>query len=269
MSPEFLEKISTSHFKPKILPGEEEIDHFIVRLLQFLFPELSQTRGKSEEEILAKYKKIKAGFEELIAKTKACNSSDRDSICGQFFRELEKIYDLCIEDAEAILQGDPAAQDLAEVIRTYPGFFAISIYRIAHVLYKLEVPHLPRIFTEYAHGKTGIDIHPGAKIGRRFCIDHGTGIVIGETTTIGNNVKLYQGVTLGALSVSKEMAKTKRHPTIEENVVIYAGTTILGGKTVIGSDSIIGGNVWLTESVLPHSRVYYRSTGHQSVKELS
>ena len=166
---------------------------------------------------------------------------------------------LCVEDAEAIVMGDPASFDEKEVIRSYPGFLAIAVYRIAHLMHKINIPYLPRIFTEYAHGRTGVDIHPGAKIGKRFCIDHATGIVIGETTIIGNNVKIYQGVTLGALSVRKDMAKTKRHPNIEDNVIIYAGATILGGETTIGKGSIIGGNVWITKSVPPRSRVYYQS----------
>ena len=143
------------------------------------------------------------------------------------------------------------------MVRTYPGFYAISFYRLAHCLVKLDVPLLPRILTEHAHSKTGIDIHPGAEIDEYFHIDHGTGIVIGETSQIGKHVKLYQGVTLGALSVAKSMADTKRHPTVEDNVVIYSGATILGGYTVIGHDSVIGGNVWITASVEPHSTVYH------------
>jgi serine O-acetyltransferase len=166
---------------------------------------------------------------------------------------------MLLEDAQAINDGDPAAKSRDQVIRTYPGFLAIACYRIGHSFCQIGVPLLPRILTEYAHSKTGIDIHPKAKIGRRFCIDHGTGIVIGETTIIGEDVKIYQGVTLGALSVKKEMAKMKRHPTIEDNVVIYAGATILGGSTIIGKNSIIGGNVWLTESIPPNSRVYHKS----------
>lgn len=150
----------------------------------------------------------------------------------------------------------PAAKNRDEVIRSYPGFYAISIYRIANLLHQLKVPFIPRILTEIGHSKTGIDIHPAATIGHHFFIDHGTGIVIGETTTIGDRVKLYQGVTLGALSVAKSMTATKRHPTIENDVVIYAGATILGGKTIIGHNSLIGGNVWLTESVPAHTTVY-------------
>lgn len=151
---------------------------------------------------------------------------------------------------------DPASKSEIEIILAYPGFFAIAIHRLAHILFKLDTPILPRFFSEYAHSKTGIDIHPGATIGKNFYIDHGTGIVIGETTIIGDNVKIYQGVTLGAFYVSKNLADKKRHPTIENNVTIYAGATILGGTTVIGENSIIGGNVWITESIEDNSIVY-------------
>jgi serine O-acetyltransferase len=143
-----------------------------------------------------------------------------------------------------------------EIIISYPGFFAITVYRMAHILNDLKVPFLPRIMAEYAHEKTGIDINPGAQIGSPFFIDHGTGIVIGETANIGKEVRIYQGVTLGALTVERSMAKTKRHPTIEDHVVIYAGSTILGGETVIGHHTVVGGNTWITESIMPHSVVY-------------
>ncbi len=268
MTPQFFRKISEAHSQPKALPGEEEIDDFIMKLLQFLFPELNRLRYTDEENIRDQYRHIQFDFEQLLSKTKACRKEGVNSICQSFFQQLEQVYDECMEDAEAILQGDPAANDLKEVIRSYPGFFAIAVYRIAHVMLKLEIPYLPRIFTEYAHARTGIDIHPGAIIGRRFCIDHGTGVVIGETTIIGNDVKVYQGVTLGALSVAKELAKVKRHPTIEDNVVIYAGATILGGETLIGKNSMIGGSVWLTSSVAPNSRVYYQSQDQQTIKAL-
>jgi serine O-acetyltransferase len=162
-------------------------------------------------------------------------------------------------DAALIADNDPAATGMDEVIMTYPGFYAILVYRLAHKLALSGVPLLPRVMTEYAHSLTGIDIHPKATIDSPFFIDHGTGIVIGETAIIGKNVKIYQGVTIGALSVSKEMASSKRHPTIEDNVIIYAGGTILGGNTIIGHDSIIGGNVWLTESVEPYSLVYHQN----------
>jgi len=159
-------------------------------------------------------------------------------------------------DVEAAFEGDPAAKSHEEVILAYPGLEAISIHRFAHELWIRNIPLLPRMMSEYIHGKTGIDIHPGATIGESFFIDHGTGVVIGETTVIGKNVKIYQGVTLGALSVRKELSHKKRHPTIEDEVTIYAGATILGGETVIGRGSIIGGNVWITESIPPFSRVY-------------
>jgi serine O-acetyltransferase len=162
-------------------------------------------------------------------------------------------------DVQAAFEGDPAATSYDEIIFSYPGIFAIMICRVAHALYEYNVPLLPRIMTEYAHSKTGIDIHPGAKIGKSFVIDHGTGVVIGETVTIGNNVRIYQGVTLGALSLPKDecaqLRGQKRHPDIEDDVIIYAGATILGGTTIIGARSVIGGNVWLTESVPPDTQV--------------
>lgn len=169
------------------------------------------------------------------------------------------MYDQLLLDATAILQSDPAAKSIEEVMAAYPGFFATVVYRLAHLLWQQNIPVLPRYFTEYAHSRTGIDIHPGASIGHSFAIDHGTGVVIGETTVIGNGVKIYQGVTLGALNVSKENASVKRHPTIQDDVVIYAGATILGGNTTIGKGSIIGGNVWLTYSVPAASIVYHKS----------
>ena len=181
---------------------------------------------------------------------------------GHFFTALTDIYDRLLLDAGAILESDPAAQSLDEILAAYPGFYATAIYRFSHQLLGQGVSLLPRVFTEYAHSRTGIDIHPGAVIGHALAIDHGTGVVIGETTMIGNNVKIYQGVTLGALQVSKEGRSRKRHPTIEDDVVIYAGATILGGETVVGKGSIIGGNVWLTYSVPPDSVVYHKSEVH-------
>jgi serine O-acetyltransferase len=177
----------------------------------------------------------------------------------EFFERLPGIHERLLRDADAIYQGDPAAESVDEVISAYPGFFAIAIYRVAHEFYDLGVPIFPRILSEYAHFRTGIDIHPGARIGCPFFIDHGTGVVVGETTVIGDGVKLYQGVTLGALAVSKDLSSTKRHPTIEDNVVIYSNATILGGKTTVGHDAVIGGNVWLTDSVNPYSIVYHKS----------
>jgi len=176
-----------------------------------------------------------------------------------FIRELPSFCSTLHEDAQAIYRGDPAAASIDEVLVAYPGFLAITVYRVAHWLSNRKVPIVPRMMSEYAHRLTGIDIHPGAVIGRSFVIDHGTGVVIGQTTVIHDNVKIYQGVTLGALSVDKSAADTKRHPTIESDVVIYANATILGGTTTIGAGSIIGGNVWLVSSVAPNSRVYHRS----------
>ena len=177
-----------------------------------------------------------------------------------FFAVLpDQVYNKLRKDAEAVVNFDPAAESIEEVLAAYPGIYAIAIYRIAHQLHIQGIKTLPRILSEYAHSITGIDIHPAAVIGDSFFIDHGTGIVIGGTAVIGNNVKLYQGVTLGALHVAKELAQTKRHPTIEDGVIIYSGATILGGNTVVGKDSVIGGNVWLTNSVLPNSIVYHKS----------
>jgi serine O-acetyltransferase len=179
-----------------------------------------------------------------------------------FMRRLPALRTLLAKDVRAAFQGDPAAKGYDEVIFSYPGLFAITVYRVAHELFAQGVPLLPRMMTEYAHGMTGIDIHPGAKIGASFFIDHGTGVVIGETTFIGNRVRIYQGVTLGALSVPRDkvdgLRDRKRHPTIEDDAIIYSGATILGGNTVIGARSVIGGNVWITESVSPDTHVYLK-----------
>ena len=186
-----------------------------------------------------------------------------DVICRGFAKRLPEIKRLLVLDVEALYEGDPAASCREEVMITYPGFRAISIYRIAHELYVLKAPLIPRIMTEYAHERTGIDIHPGATVGEYFFIDHGTGIVVGETTVIGNHVKLYQGVTLGAKSFELDengnpVKNIKRHPDIGNHVVIYANATILGGDTVIGDNCVIGGNTWLTRSVPAGSVVTYR-----------
>jgi serine O-acetyltransferase len=176
-----------------------------------------------------------------------------------FFDELPHIRSILALDMEAAFRGDPAAKSTEEVILSYPGFEAITVHRLAHFFWNRGVPLIPRIMSEIIHGRTGIDIHPGADIGESFFIDHGTGVVIGETTIIGRNVKLYQGVTLGALSVKKEEANRRRHPIIEDDVTIYSGATILGGETVIGRGCIIGGNVWITESVPPGTKIYTKS----------
>lgn len=175
--------------------------------------------------------------------------SEAARVAAGLLAALPDIRHALLEDAQAALDGDPAARNIEEIVLTYPGFEAITVYRLAHWLHRAGTPYVPRAMAEYAHGRTGIDIHPGATIGRRFFIDHGTGVVVGETTVIGDDVKVYQGVTLGALSVSRTFAGAKRHPTIEDRVVLYAGATVLGGETVIGRGAIIGGNVWLTQSV--------------------
>ena len=190
-----------------------------------------------------------------------CPGRDAKEIVDEFLAALPEVRRLVDTDVQAAYDGDPAATSRMEVVMAYPGLYAVTIHRLAHVLYKLKVPIIPRVMSELAHSKTGIDIHPGATIGERFFIDHGTGVVIGETTVIGRNVRLYQGVTLGGLSFEKDsngalVKGLKRHPNIEDNVVIYANATILGGDTTIGHDSEIGGNVWIKESVPPYSRVY-------------
>lgn len=185
------------------------------------------------------------------------NKERAEKICGEFFEQLPRIQKLLLKDVQAGYDGDPAAQSKEEIIFSYPGLLAIFVYRIAHELYIRKVPFIPRIMTEWAHGKTGIDIHSGAEIDESFFIDHGTGIVIGETTVIGKNVKLYQGVTLGGLSTrgGQKLSGKKRHPTIEDNVTIYSNASILGGNTVIGKNSVIGGNIFVTESIPENSRI--------------
>jgi serine O-acetyltransferase len=194
---------------------------------------------------------------------KECRECERraENMVSHLIKSLPTIQKVLQTDIVAAYEGDPAARSTMEVVMSYPAFFAIAVHRIAHLLYEKKAPLIPRIMSEYAHSRTGIDIHPGAKIGPGFFIDHGTGVVIGETCIIGNNVKLYQGVTLGALSFEKDangrlVKGIKRHPEVEDNVIIYAGATILGGNTKIGRNSEIGGNVWLTHSVPPYSKVY-------------
>lgn len=240
------------------LPRQTAVVAFLDSFLHALFPDHfaipSQTLQGTEENLTH----LRSTFDAAITSV-LTNTQDRASLCRDLLKTLPEMYTLVYEDAQAICSGDPAAKGIDEVIVAYPGFFAIAVHRIAHWLHTRGVPLVPRIMTEYAHQRTGVDIHPGATIGRRFVIDHGTGIVIGETSHIHDDVKLYQGVTLGGLSIDKSMADTKRHPTIESNVVIYANATILGGSTVIGTGSTIGGNVWLTSSVPAHSRVYHKA----------
>ncbi len=238
------------------IPSNKIIAKWAKGILQLMYPENCTTKFKNIEAIKEKAIILQ---QELIRITSVCSEETKLSkeIAVSFFDALPELYRILNTDINAIFDGDPAANSEYEVVRTYPGFYAICFYRIAHILANLKVPLIPRILTEYAHSKTGIDIHPSAIIGEYFHIDHGTGIVIGETCTLGKHVKLYQGVTLGALSVRKNLAGSKRHPTVLDHVVIYAGATILGGETIIGNNSIIGGNVWLTESIAPYSTVYH------------
>lgn len=184
---------------------------------------------------------------------------DGAEVSLQVFQAIEDLYPAMLADLNVLLMADPAAKTRVEIIAAYPGFYAVVLHRIAHLLWKADATVLSRLMAEYVHSRTGIDIHPGATIGERFMIDHGTGVVIGETTVIGHDVKVYQGVTLGALSVNKAESNSKRHPTIGNHVVIYANATILGGETAVGDHAIIGGNVWLTRSVPPQSLVYHKS----------
>jgi len=246
-------------------PDKGAVESFIDELYTLLFLP-NDINHKCEAQLREQFVSLQEKFTLLLADVIE-DRSKVATISEEYFAQLPDVYAALIIDAEALLLSDPAARSLEEVMAAYPGFYATAVHRLSHPLHKAGVPVLPRLFSEYAHGKTGIDIHPGAIIGHSFSIDHGTGVVIGETTIIGNHVKIYQGVTLGALSVSKELATTKRHPTIEDNVVIYSGATILGGQTVIGSDSIIGGNVWLTGSVPSNSVVYHKS--EIGVKDLS
>lgn len=201
--------------------------------------------------------KLQLQFDSLV--DLACWESDKPckKVWANYVEKLPNILERLNMDAEATVNCDPASLSIEEVYMAYPGFYAIAIYRLAHELYQIGFPLVPRLMTEYAHRQTGVDINPGAQVGKSFHIDHGTGVVIGETAIIKDDVKIYQGVTLGGLFVAKNLQKTKRHPTIENNVTIYANATILGGDTIIGANSIIGGNAWITESVPPNSTVFH------------
>ena len=259
MNEQFAQRLFSAHAQGGAAIPKSAICKFTDDILQLFFPQLSEQKFASEKDILLHLNLLEQDLQKILQGMPLLATAVPELLAATFISQLPHIYELLLKDAEAIANEDPAALNVEEVIRTYPGFLAIAIHRLAHALHQLQVPLLPRILSESAHAKTGIDIHPGATIGSYFCIDHGTGIVIGETTHIGNNVKIYQGVTLGAMSVAKEMANIKRHPTIEDHVVIYAGATILGGNTVVGRNSVIGGNVWLTETVPAYSRLYHKA----------
>lgn len=256
MNEDFFKLLLNKPTYNKSIPSNKIIAKWAHGILNLLYPQNCTKTYNNLEGIKAQVNLLKNDLIEILT---SCDDKIRNSeiIANTFFDGLPALYEILNTDIQAIYDGDPAAKSEYEVVRTYPGFFAICFYRIAHILASLDVDLIPRILTEHAHSKTGIDIHPSAIIGEYFHIDHGTGIVIGETTTIGKHVKIFQGVTLGALSVRKNLAGLKRHPNVEDYVVIYSSATILGGETVIGHHSVIGGNVWLTESVTPYSTVYH------------
>jgi serine O-acetyltransferase len=256
------------------LPSQESIEDILRGLSELMFPGFRENAGLDRDNFrLITGERVHHIARELIREVEksivfsvrqggargndGCHAA-AELVADGFFDALPRIRRALILDMKAAFRGDPAARSEEEVILSYPGFEAIMVHRLAHFFWKYQVPLIPRMMSELVHSRTGIDIHPGAEIGESFFIDHGTGVVIGETTVIGGDVKLYQGVTLGALSVKKELADRKRHPTIEDNVTIYSGATILGGETVIGRNSVIGGNVWITHPVPPDSTVYIR-----------
>ena len=229
------------------------------RVLALLFPHFAERLDCSAVGVRSEVAAVEAVLTRALDTLSPRYPGLTPDLPQRFMEQLPDIYAWLQQDAEAIFEADPAARSVDEVILTYPGFYAIAIYRIAHALHGLGFPLLPRVLTELAHQRTGVDIHPGATIGRRFVIDHGTGVVIGETTLIGTGVKIYQGVTLGALQVQKALADKKRHPTLEDAVVVYANATILGGGTVVGRGSIIAGNAFITHTIPPESVVTRRS----------
>jgi serine O-acetyltransferase len=239
----------------KDVPSLVQTHDFVENLIQTLFP-VKRNCVVDSGEIALEMERCAIKLRELLYSIRKSLDRPPDEVVDTFFSRVPEAFEQLVIDAEALTRFDPAASCVEEIILCYPGFFCISIYRMAHILYEIGVPVLPRVMTEYAHEKTGIDIHPGAQIDSPFFIDHGTGIVIGETAQIGKEVKIYQGVTLGAITVEKSMAHTKRHPTIEDHVIIYAGSTILGGNTVIGHHTVVGGNTWITESIIPYSVVF-------------
>ena len=230
MDKNFLTKLYQSHQACPTCPAPLEVSNFYVELLGALFADFTQLASLSEPEFIQLIERLQKELERILRHNPTKGIGNPAVVAQKFFDSLSAICDKLEDDITAMYEGDPAAKSRGEVVRTYPGFYAIAAYRIAHQLHDLGVQGIPRIITEHAHSRTGIDIHPGAKIGEHFCIDHGTGVVIGETAIIGNHVKIYQGVTLGALSVNKQDAEKKRHPTIEDNVIIYAGATILGER---------------------------------------
>lgn len=264
MKEEIRNRLFESQLENTALLNPQEIIKWFKKTIALIVPEYAGTFSENADSFATKIIQLESELEYFININQNLNSIE---LVELFFNGLFDIKEKLDLDAMAIFNGDPAAKSHEEVRYSYPSLYALSAHRIAHSLDKLGIANIPRIISEHAHGKTGIDIHPSAQIGKSFCIDHGTGVVIGETTKIGNDVKIYQGVTLGALSVSKGVSGIKRHPTVGDNVVIYAGATILGGRTYIGKNSIIGGNVWLVKSVPEESKVYFKSPIQQKLNE--
>ena len=277
---EAVEKLTANYHKEELflrrdkghLPSKSEIIGFIKDMRSVIFPGYfgvdSSAKMFPEHYVAYRLNDLYDCLQRQIEiaflyqgeeKQKAKENADR--ITDKFFANVPQLQDMLLKDVQAGFDGDPAAKSKEEIIFCYPGFYAIYVYRMAHVLYLEDVPFIPRIMTEYAHGYTGIDINPGATIGEYFFIDHGTGVVIGETTEIGKYVKIYQGVTLGALSTrqGQQLANVKRHPTIRDNVTIYSNSSVLGGETVIGENTIIGGNTFITESIPANTKVSAKS----------
>lgn len=257
---------ATAFERDFILPDLSEVVQMIEDVRKLFFPAyFVANEAKGEPANFARpllgtiYYRLKKQVTSALSFATAPEKS-AEEIADTFLSALPQIQKTLMTDAQAALEGDPAAKTKEEIIVTYPGFYAIFVYRLAHVLYEQKVPFIPRMMTEYAHGKTGIDINPGATIGEYFFIDHGTGVVIGETAVIGKRVQIYQGVTLGALSPRKgqRISGTKRHPTVEDNVTIYSEASVLGGDTVIGEGSVIGGNTFVLESVPKGAKVSHK-----------
>lgn len=259
MQESFLKQLLAEHKNAMDCPSPEKITSFYEALLSFIFPDYGNEKITGREQLHEKYDSLQNEWGAILTQRCKRMQYPEEEKASDLFQGLEKIKQQLEKDVDAMYAGDPAAKSRVEVIKTYLGFKAIAAHRIAHHIYQNGFHLIARFISEYAHGKTGIDIHPAAKIGSYFCIDHGTGIVVGETTVIGDHVKIYQGVTLGATSVKKEDASTKRHPTIGNHVVIYANATILGGNTTIGDNCIIGGNSWITKSVAANTKLYYDS----------
>lgn len=266
-----------NHLEGSNLPSWDSIKEIIALIRKILFPGFFGhglvTNANIKKTLSDRLKQLEKMFcveilKSLHSEHPEMTQKESQAICIAFMAYIPELRAKLKKDSDAIFEGDPAASNESEIILSYQGFQAIVVYRVAHFFWSKGVPLIPRLMSEIAHSETGVEIHPGAEIGERFCIDHGTGIVIGSSAVIGNNVKLYQGVTLGALSVPNRNVNDKRHPTIEDNVTIYAGATILGGKTIIGQGSIIGGNVWITSSIPAGSKIYLSVNHARNKKQI-